>query len=69
MEPPVLSDSQKYAIRSTWKILEQDMVNNGKAVFLRIFEQNPAVKQLFPFRNYWGDALIKDPVFQDHAYR
>ncbi len=69
MNSVVLSDSQKYAIRSTWKLIEKDVTNNGIAVFLRIFDQNPEIKQLFSFKDVWGDALLEHPKFKGHAER
>ena len=69
MEHLDLSNHQKAAIRETWKVLDQNMVNNGIAIFLRIFDRSPSVKQLFPFRDSWGDELLKHPMFINHARR
>ena len=64
-----LSDHEKQLIKKSWAQLEKDMDNIGVRIFLRIFDQNPSVKRMFPFRDHWGDALIKDPMFQAHARR
>ena len=56
-------------IKQTWMLLEDDMENIGIQVFLRIFDQNPSVKLLFPFKDVWGDALITHPMFKAHANR
>lgn len=41
----------------------------GKQIFLRIFDLKPEVKDMFPFRDSWGDRLINHPQFQAHAQR
>ena len=61
--------SKKDLIKQTWMLLEDDMENIGIQVFLRIFDQNPSVKLLFPFKDVWGDALITHPMFKAHANR
>ena len=38
-------------------------------VFLRIFEYRPSVKRMFPFRDAWGDQLIRHPQFVQQANR
>ena len=38
-------------------------------VFLRIFEYRPTVKKMFPFRDAWGDQLIRHPQFVLQAHR
>ncbi len=45
------------------------MINIGTLVFLRIFNKNPELKALFPFRNSFGDELVSHPLFRSHAYR
>ena len=64
-----VSKAGKALIRETWMLLEDDMENIGIQVFLRIFDQNPEVKLLFPFKDCWGDALITHPMFKAHAKR
>ena len=32
-------------------------------VFLRIFEYRPSVKRMYPFRDAWGDQLIRHASF------
>ncbi len=65
----VLPESQKVLIRNTWCHLETDMRNIGILVFLRIFDQSPKIKDLFPFRDSWGDDLLSHPMFRNHVYR
>lgn len=65
----VLSASQKVLIKTTWRIVEADMQNIGTLVFLRVFDQKPSVKELFPFKDCWGDELLEHPMFKDHAHR
>jgi len=38
-------------------------------VFLRIFEYRPSVKRMFPFRDAWGDQLIRHSQFVLQANR
>jgi len=38
-------------------------------VFLRIFEYRPSVKRMFPFRDAWGDQLIRHHQFIQQANR
>ena len=38
-------------------------------VFLRIFELRPSVKYLFPFREVYGDQLLRHPMFVEQARR
>jgi len=38
-------------------------------VFLRIFEYRPSVKRMFPFRDAWGDQLIRHSQFIQQANR
>ena len=64
-----LPENRKNIIRKTWSYLEADVDNLGVRKFLRIFDQNPTVKRLFPFKDKCGDALIKDTSFQGHAHR
>ena len=45
------------------------MSHIGKQIFLCIFNKNPSVKQLFPFRDAWGDDLILHPQFIAHTLR
>ena len=65
----LLTENQKVDIKETWKFLESDIANHGIAIFLRIFDQNPKVKELFPFRDSWGDELLQHPMFINHANR
>ncbi len=64
-----LTAEERGLIRGTWDYIARDMDAVGVQIFLRIFDRRPAVKRLFPFRDVWGDALIRDPVFQAHAHR
>jgi hypothetical protein len=41
----------------------------GVAIFLDIFEQRPAAKELFPFSHLSGAALLEEPLFKSHARR
>lgn len=64
-----MSEEQQQLIRLTWKPLNEDLTSVGKQVFLKIFEMQPSVKQMFPFRHVWGDSLIRHPQFQAHVNR
>lgn len=69
MENNILSVTEREAIRSTWATMESNMSYVGKQIFLCIFDQNPKVKSLFPFRDAWGDDLIFHPQFVAHTLR
>ena len=64
------TDRQKIIVRKTWKILATDLTGRGSKVFVKIFELNPNVKALFPFRNVNDtDQLLLDTNFKGHASR
>lgn len=65
----VMNESEKRLVKKTWKYLAKDMSYNGIRVFERIFELNPDLKQLFPFRNKEGESLRNDHDFTGHASR
>lgn len=65
----LLNPGQKEAIRSSWALLGNDLERIGKQIFLKIFETNPQIKELFSFRCAWGDQLINHPDFKSHAAR
>ncbi len=69
MPKGILTERQKTLIKTTWKELEADMAAIGTLVFLRIFNQNPKLKVIFPFRNNWGNDLVTHPAFARHSYR
>ncbi len=64
-----LDESQKGLIQNSWRDLEVEFDNVGTLVFLRIFNQNPDLKALFPFQNNWGNDLVSHPSFKSHSYR
>ena len=65
----ILNQEQVAMINENWKLIDPHLTIVGKQIFLRIFEQKPECKSLFPFKNYWGDDLTKHPVFSAHAHR
>ncbi|XP_070567773.1 neuroglobin-1-like [Ptychodera flava] len=65
----IFTDRQRRIVRKTWRPLANDMTGNGTKVFLRIFEMEPKVKQLFPCRDKEGEELLKDMNFKGHASR
>lgn len=66
----VFTERQKILVRKTWKYLSNDLTGYGTMVFLRIFEQHPHVKKLFPsICNDEGETLLKNPLFKGHASR
>lgn len=65
----VITPQQKKIVKRTWRYLANDMTGHGKKVFLKIFEMNPKVKQLFPCRDVTGEALLRDSNFKGHAAR
>ncbi len=69
MPRDILTERQKEFIRTTWQELEADLTTIGTLVFLRIFNQNPKLKVIFPFRNNWGNDLVTHPAFARHSYR
>ena len=65
----ILTKEQVLLINESWIKITPYLSNIGKQIFLRIFEKKPESKLLFPFRDYWGDDLVKHPVFSAHAHR
>ena len=65
----VISEKQKIIIKRTWKVLSLDTKEIGTAVFLRIFMDNPEIKQLFPYRDKDCDQLLRTSEFKHHATR
>ena len=63
------TENEKTLVRRTWKLLANDMTGRGSAIFLRIFHQNPEMKQLFPFSDIEGDELLRNVQFKGHASR
>ncbi len=64
-----LSREERRLVTESWNILKKNSQAVGKRVFLRIFEIRPQIKNLFDFRDEWGDALLKHPQFIAHAQR
>ena len=62
-----LSVTDKNHITNTWPILQKDRINVGKQLFLQIFQQSPTIKDIFSFKDCWGDDLLKHPTFASHA--
>ena len=62
-----LDSRQRQLIQDTWRQLQAHPTNVGKQVFLRIFEVEPRVKTAFGLGSTWGDALINNASFQQHA--
>ena len=61
-----LTKDQKQAIRSCWEVMAINKENMARQIYLRVFERRPEVKDLFAFREAWGDELITDPEFRSH---
>ncbi|ELU04433.1 hypothetical protein CAPTEDRAFT_110047 [Capitella teleta] len=64
-----LTDKDKLLIRRNWKHLACNLTERGARVFLRIFVDNPSVKDLFPFKKLQGEELTRDVNFRGHASR
>jgi len=62
-----LGEHEIRLINKTWKLLSTDMTGYGTKVFLRIFQKNPKLKQLFPCRDVEGEELLKNKHFKGHA--
>ena len=50
-------------------MLATDLTGRGSKVFQKIFELNPLVKNLFPFKHVEGADLLLEPNFKGHASR
>ena len=61
-----LSKAEKQAIRSCWEVITLNKEHIGRQIYLRVFEVKPEVKDLFAFREAWGDELITHPDFRSH---
>jgi len=64
-----LTEDQKTLVRETWSLLADDLVSRGSMIFLYIFQKRPSAKELFPFRNVEGDALLRNAMFKGHGKR
>ena len=64
-----LTNKQMKLVKSTWRQMESDYVKLGSKVFFRIFDLNPCIKSLFPFKDIWGDSLLNHQLFKAHAGR
>ena len=65
----VINESEIRIVRKTWKILSNNMPTIGAKIFLEIFTRVPQIKQIFPFREVTGQAMLNDPHFKGHASR
>ena len=66
---PKTTDVDIQLVRDSWKTISKHMDQCGVSIFLKIFEDRPSTKQLFPFRDKNGDELLSDILFQMHAKR
>ncbi|KAI0237414.1 hypothetical protein LSAT2_012060 [Lamellibrachia satsuma] len=64
-----LTEHQKTLVRDTWRLLSDDLVSRGSMIFLYIFKKRPSAKELFPFRDVEGDALLRNAMFKGHGKR
>ena len=60
---------QRCLVLRTWRYLANDMTENGKRVFAKVFELKPEVKSLFQYRNDSMNELVQNASFQAHALR
>ncbi|CAG2205455.1 neuroglobin-like [Mytilus edulis] len=57
-------------IRSTWPLLSDDIERTGIKVFLRIFYEEPKIRNVFKrFGEMDEIELRRSPIFKEHAYR
>jgi hypothetical protein len=64
-----LTEKEKRLVRATWAKLENKAEEFSLAIFLKIFELIPEAKQLYPFKDAVGDALVEHPYLKGHAMR
>ena len=64
-----ISFENKKLVKKTWKILSRDIPGVGAKIFLRIFEANPNIKEIFHCQGLEGEALLKSHQFKGHASR
>ena len=67
MPDVIITEEEKAIIKSQWRILYTDMTRNGMAVFLRIFERYPEIKELFDYNGMDEETLQKHEKFKAHA--
>lgn len=67
----ILSEGDRKLIRHSWRYLSNhfDLTELGCDVFLKIFELNPEVKNMFPCRDVEGEDLLRNADFKGHASR
>ena len=63
------TQKEKEIILETWGNVNNNKVEKGVQIFLKIFEKKPDAKQLFPFRDLTGDDLTSNTTFRLHARR
>ncbi|XP_022090881.1 uncharacterized protein LOC110979416 [Acanthaster planci] len=44
-----ISSREKELVQTSWKIMQKDSVNLGAAIFARLLDKNPSIRELFPF--------------------
>ena len=64
---PILDSTQRRLIKDTWRQLLPLRANIGKHVCLRVFEEDPSLKEAITLGSAWGDKLINDDRFQKRA--
>ena len=64
-----LTEKEKKLVRATWAKLADKSNEVSVGIFLRIFDLIPHAKELFPFKNAVGDALMEHPYLKGHAMR
>ena len=64
-----LTEKENELVRTTWDVLseQKDMVSVD--IFMWICESIPQAKELFPFKNAVGEALVEHPYLKGHAMR
>ncbi|KAK3093355.1 hypothetical protein FSP39_014452 [Pinctada imbricata] len=64
------TDEQKEIVRETWNIVREDIAKIGVVTFLRLFEKNPDLKDLFvPFRGMDMNQLRQHEGLREHGLR
>lgn len=64
-----ISNENKLLVKKTWKVLSRDISGVGSKIFLKIFDANPDIKEIFGCDDLEGEALTKSHQFKGHASR
>ena len=64
-----ISNENIEIVKRTWKLLSGDIQDVGAKIFLKLFDLNPSIREIFHCESLDGDALLRNRQFRGHASR